>query len=144
MEIPFQADDKPMKGQPLPRQGCNVELTKIQLAEDPRQWRTLGFEAFGDLDSAPRSLQTTAQFLIARSIPLPNSFEFMNYPAWLDKIMTSEMPRRFGRPRRKGHNLSGMIFTPSCYEKLGNKSGSIRSGPERKQDCSQGQVPWRT
>src|SRR3984893_18582477 len=52
VEIPLQADEKPLNGQPLPQQGCNVEISKIQIAEDPRQWWTLGFEAFGDLDTA--------------------------------------------------------------------------------------------
>ena len=83
VEIPLQADEKPLNGQPLPQQGCNVEISKIQLAEDPRQWWTLGFEAFGDLDSAPGNLLKTAQFLITRSFPLPICGEFLNYPSWL-------------------------------------------------------------
>src|SRR5262245_20234800 len=48
VEIPLRADEKPLNGQALPRQGCNVEFTRIQIAKDPRQWWTLGFEAFGD------------------------------------------------------------------------------------------------
>ena len=83
VEIPLQADEKPLNGQPLPRQGCNVEISKIQIAEEPRQWWTLGFEAFGDLDSAPGNLLKTTQFLIAHSFPLPICGEFLNYPSWL-------------------------------------------------------------
>ena len=83
VEIPLQADEKPLNGQPLPQQGCNVEISKIQIAEDPRQWWTLGFEAFGDLDSAPGNLLKTAQFLITHSFPLPICGEFLNYPSWL-------------------------------------------------------------
>jgi hypothetical protein len=83
VEIPLQADEKPLNGQPLPQQGCNVEISTIRIAEDPRQWWTLGFEAFGDLDSAPGNLLKTAQFLITRSFPLPICGEFLNYPAWL-------------------------------------------------------------
>jgi hypothetical protein len=83
VEIPLQADEKPLNGQPLPQQGCNVEISKIQIAEEPRQWWTLGFEAFGDLDSAPGDLLKTTQFLIARSFPLPICGEFLNYPSWL-------------------------------------------------------------
>jgi hypothetical protein len=86
VEISLQANEKPLNGQPLPRQGCNVEITKIRLAEDPRQWWTLGFEAFGDLDSAPANLQMTAQYLIAHSFPLPSSGEFLNYPSWQARI----------------------------------------------------------
>jgi hypothetical protein len=85
-EIPLQTNEKPLNGQPLPHQGCSVELTKIQLTEDARQWWTLGFEAFGDLESAPGNLQVTAQFLIAQSIPFPRFGEFMNYPLWLARI----------------------------------------------------------
>jgi hypothetical protein len=85
VEIPLQADEKPLNGQPLPQQGCNVEISKIQIAEDPRQWWTLGFEAFGDLDSAPGNLLKTAQFLITHSFPLPIRGEFLNYPSWLAK-----------------------------------------------------------
>ena len=83
VEIPLQADEKPLNGQPLPQQGCNVEITKIQIAEEPRQWWTLGFEAFGDLDSAPGNLLKTTQYLIAHSFPLPICGEFLNYPSWL-------------------------------------------------------------
>jgi len=83
VEIPLQADEKPLNGQPLPQQGCNVEITKIQIAEEPRQWWTLGFEAFGDLDSAPGNLLKTTQYLIAHSFPLPLCGEFLNYPSWL-------------------------------------------------------------
>jgi hypothetical protein len=83
VEIPLQADEKPLNGKPLPQQGCNVEISKIQIAEESRQWWTLGFEAFGDLDSAPGNLLKTAQFLIAHSFPLPICGEFLNYPSWL-------------------------------------------------------------
>ena len=83
VEIPLQADEKPLNGQPLPQQGCNVEISKIQIAEDSRQWWTLGFEAFGDLDSAPGNLLKTAQLLITLSFPLPICGEFLNYPSWL-------------------------------------------------------------
>ena len=83
VEIPLQADEKPLNGQPLPQQGCNVEISKIQIAEDPRQWWTLGFEAFGDLDSAHGNLLKTAQFLITHSCLLPICGEFLNYPSWL-------------------------------------------------------------
>jgi hypothetical protein len=82
-EIPLQADEQPLNGEPLPRQGCNVEITNIHVAESSSQWWTLSFEAFGGLDSAPRNLRKAAQFLILHSFPLPISGEFMNYPSWL-------------------------------------------------------------
>jgi len=94
VEIPLQADEKPLNGQPLPQQGCNVEISKIQIAEEPRQWWTLGFEAFGDLDSAPGNLLKTTQFLIAHSFPLPICGEFLNCPllAGTDQIVKGGAP----------------------------------------------------
>jgi hypothetical protein len=86
VEIPLQKDEMPLNGQPLPRQGCNVEFTKVQVAQDPRQWWTLGLEAFGDLESSLRNLQMTTQYLIAQSFPVLSCGEFLNYPSWLARI----------------------------------------------------------
>jgi hypothetical protein len=52
-EIPLGANQKPTPGYSLPAQGCDVELTEIVMAGHAGRWSTLGFEAFGDLDSVP-------------------------------------------------------------------------------------------
>jgi hypothetical protein len=83
VEIPLQLNERPLSGAALPQHGCNVELTKVLLDRDPRQWWTLGFEAFGDLDSTPVDLRRTVEFLVSRSFPLPSSGEFLSYPSWL-------------------------------------------------------------
>jgi hypothetical protein len=83
VEIPLQLNERPLSGAALPQQGCNVELTKILLDGDPRQWWTLGFEAFGGVDFAPVNLQRTVKFLLSRSLPLPSSGEFLSYTSWL-------------------------------------------------------------
>ena len=83
VEIPLQLNEKPLSGATLPKNGCNVEITKVLLDGDSRQWWTLGFEAFGDLDSAPVNLQRTVEFLVSRSFPLMTSGEFLSYPSWL-------------------------------------------------------------
>jgi hypothetical protein len=88
VEIPLGVDEKPVNRQPLPPQGVNVEIAKIEAAEDTGLWWTLGFEAFGDLDSARGSLQKTVQFLLDRSFEVPRSGEFLNYPRWLSGIKT--------------------------------------------------------
>jgi hypothetical protein len=121
VEIPLQADEKPLNGQPLPQQGCNVEISKIQIAEDPRQWWTLGFEAFGDLDSAPRNLLKTAQFLITLSFPLPICGEFLNYPSWLAQTK-SFTPS----PYSQGHTSHVHDLCCRCCEEKRNKSGVER------------------
>jgi hypothetical protein len=86
VEIALGADEKPLNGQPLPPQGVNLEITNIRIAEEQRQWWTLGFEAFGDLNSALGSLQRTVQFLLDKSFEIPRSGEFLNYPCWLARI----------------------------------------------------------
>jgi hypothetical protein len=83
VEVSLQPNERSLSGTALPQHGCNVEITKILLDGEPRQWWTLGFEAFGDLDSAPFNLQRTVEFLVSRSFPLPASGEFLNYPSWL-------------------------------------------------------------
>jgi hypothetical protein len=83
VEVPLHLNERPLSGAALPQQGSNVEVTKIVLDGDPRQWWTLGFEAFGDLDSAPCNLRRTVEFPVSRSFPLPASGEFLSYPSWL-------------------------------------------------------------
>jgi hypothetical protein len=83
VEIPLQLNERPLSGAALPHHGCNVEITKVLLDRNPRQWWTLGFEAFGDLDCAPFNLRRTVEFLVSRSFPLPNCGEFLSYPSWL-------------------------------------------------------------
>jgi hypothetical protein len=58
-EIPLDANEKPTKGHSLPAQGCNVELTDVQIPGHAGAWWTLGFEAFGDLDSVSANLTLT-------------------------------------------------------------------------------------
>jgi hypothetical protein len=82
-EIPLQLDERPLGGAALPQHGCNVEITKVLLDGDSRQWWTLGFEGFGDLHSALVNLQRTVEFLVSRSFPLPSCGEFLSYPSWL-------------------------------------------------------------
>lgn len=82
-EIPLDADEKPTKGYSLPAQGCNVELTDVQIPGQAGAWWTLGFEAFGDLDSVPANLTLTVlpeKPALARIVA---SGEFLSYPAWL-------------------------------------------------------------
>jgi hypothetical protein len=83
VEVPLQFNERPLSAAALPQHGCNVEITKILLDGDPRQWWTLGFEAFGDLDSTLFNLRRTVEFLVSRSFPLPSCGEFLSYPSWL-------------------------------------------------------------
>ena len=37
-------------------QGCDVELTEVKIVSQSGTWWTLGFEAFGDIDTVPGNL----------------------------------------------------------------------------------------
>jgi hypothetical protein len=76
-EVALDAEERPLKGG-LPDVGCNLELTRIQALG--RAWETIGFEAFGDLTSAPAALQACLRALR----PLP-AFDGLvqSYPEWL-------------------------------------------------------------
>jgi hypothetical protein len=81
-EIPLDPNEKPKTGYSLPVQGCNVELTEVTIGRFGVWW-TLGFEAFGDLDTVPTNLSLTLlpeKTLLARVVA---SGTFLGYPAWL-------------------------------------------------------------
>ncbi len=82
-EIPLDANEKPKTGYSLPVQGCNVELTEVQIGAHAGAWWTLGFEAFGDLDSAPTNLTLTVLPEKPTLIRIMTSGEFLSYPAWI-------------------------------------------------------------
>jgi hypothetical protein len=84
IETPMSKDDAPMDHRPLPRQGCNVELTRIEL-EQEEVWWTFGFEAFGDLSSIERNLRAALSIMAERRPPPFARGDLLSYPAWLDK-----------------------------------------------------------
>jgi hypothetical protein len=53
LEVSLGPDEKPKEGYSLPVQGCNGELTEVNSANLTEPWWTLGFEAFGELETVP-------------------------------------------------------------------------------------------
>jgi len=102
VEIPMLKDDAPADRRPFPQQGCNIELTRIELEQD-EVWWTFGFEAFGDFNSVERNLRAALSLMAARSPPPFPAGEFMSYPAWLD--------------RRVQRDHSGVPFRATSNEK---------------------------
>jgi hypothetical protein len=80
VEIELDAREKPVSGERLDA-GCGVELTEVTLAAGT--WWTLGFEAFGPLESLAASVGATAQLLVARRPPLLVGGRRSSYPEWL-------------------------------------------------------------
>jgi hypothetical protein len=84
VEIPMLEDDAPADHPPFAQEGCNVELTRIELEQDELWW-TFGFEAFGNLNSIERNLRAALSLMAQRGPPSIAPGEFMSYPAWLDR-----------------------------------------------------------
>ena len=82
-EIPLDANEKPKADYLLPLQGCNVELTEVQIGGHAGAWWTLGFEAFGELDSVPMNLTLTLMPEKPVLERIVASGAFLSYPAWL-------------------------------------------------------------
>lgn len=88
-EIPVGEDEAPTDRRCLPKLGCNVELTLVEVGD--HLWWTLGFEAFGELASVERSLRNTLSAMAARRPPSLGSGELLNYPAWLSKHVPGQL-----------------------------------------------------
>jgi hypothetical protein len=82
-ELELDADEQLLdSAAPLPERGCNLELVALTAGDDARWW-TLGFEAFGPLDTVEQSLQRT----IAHVAPIGREAlaggAELSYPDWL-------------------------------------------------------------
>lgn len=83
-EIALDERESPASGEPLPREGCNVEWTILRLPDGARWW-TLGFEAFGSLGSVERNLEIGIAAMAARHPPELRFDMIASYPAWLNQ-----------------------------------------------------------
>jgi hypothetical protein len=82
-EIPLDSSEKPTQGYSLPAQGCNVELTEIEIVGHAGRSWTLGFEAFGDLEGVSTNLTVVVLADKPALARLVASGVFLSYPAWL-------------------------------------------------------------
>jgi uncharacterized protein YndB with AHSA1/START domain len=82
-EIPLGKDEKPATGEPLPDDGCNVELTEVWVEDPSRVWTTLGFEAFGSLERIEASLAAAVHRLGSKPLPDVGPGSELSYPQWL-------------------------------------------------------------
>lgn len=93
LEIALNIRELPIDGRHLPDDGCNVEYTEISVVGG-LEWATLGFEAFGTLDSVVASLRRTTEQLSLRQCPKLVAGWSASYPTWLQRITSSERPRQ--------------------------------------------------
>jgi hypothetical protein len=96
VEIPLNSDERATDGGgSLPKVGCNVELTRI-LTPSREVWWTLGFEAFGPLDSVEASLHAVARHLATRKPPQLTGGRVCSYPTWLSENFRNESSQGAG------------------------------------------------
>ena len=74
---------KTSQGYSLSAQGCNVELTEIEIVGHAGTSWTLGFEAFGDLEGVSTNLTLVVLPDKPALACLVASGVFLSYPAWL-------------------------------------------------------------
>jgi len=87
VEVPLGPDEAPLDGRST-REGCNLTLTKVQIAGVAGQWWTFCFEASGDVDSAQNNLRSAIRYV--RSVSFPNiNGAFLSYPGWLAEIINT-------------------------------------------------------
>lgn len=84
-EIELDAAERPIAGRRLPSRGCNVELTRLGLPNRDVWW-TLGFEAFGTIETVAKDLPAVAAALAARQPPALGAAISASYPLWLRQL----------------------------------------------------------
>ena len=84
LEVPLGPDEAPLNGGWI-QEGCNLTLTEVQTVGVAGLWWTFCFEAFGNLESAPKNLQAGTSYARSTSFPQPNG-AFLSYPAWLSQV----------------------------------------------------------
>lgn len=85
-EIALDNRELPIDGSRLPDEGCNVEYTEISIKGFHSSWVSLGFEAFGPLNTVETGLQRTTDLLSLRHPPSLSHGRCLSYPAWLRSV----------------------------------------------------------
>ena len=88
VEIQLDSNEKPKSGYSLPVQGCNVELTEVRMLGRSDVWWTLGFEAFGDLDTVAINLTRVVLPEMSILAGTVSSGALLSYPGWLSARLT--------------------------------------------------------
>ena len=87
MELPLNEDEHPLGPGPVPRAGCNVELTQAT-APNGSDWWTLGLEAYSRLGEVEDHLRGAVELLEVRQPPhLAEGARQLNYPEWLSALL---------------------------------------------------------
>jgi hypothetical protein len=81
LEVELDASEQPIR-RSFPDRSCNVELTEVRILGEV--WWTLGFEAFGAIDTVEADLRAVAALIAAeRRPPRLDGWMEGSYPRWL-------------------------------------------------------------
>jgi len=80
-EVELGPDEKPKQADDVPRTGCQVELTRIVVAD--QTWWSLGFESFGTMATVERDLRAGVSVMARRNPPALIGGTLASYPTWL-------------------------------------------------------------
>jgi hypothetical protein len=82
-EVELDADEQPRHGPSLRlERGCHFELVSLRVGEPELTWWSMGFEAFGPLDTVEESLHQTVAHAASAAV-MPSRGLELSYPAWL-------------------------------------------------------------
>jgi hypothetical protein len=82
LEVQLDSSERPVRAQLLAR-GCQFELSAVD--HETSHWRSIGFEAFGELNTIEDSLERTLAHLAADAPDLSAGLA-LSYPEWLARF----------------------------------------------------------
>jgi hypothetical protein len=85
-EIALDADEHPIDEPGSASEGCILEYTEVSV-EGFAPWTTLGFEAFGSLQTVAGNLRLVTARLAQRSTPTLAGGWCASYPVWLQRVL---------------------------------------------------------
>lgn len=86
-EVQLDMSERPVGGENLsPALGCQFELVAIAIDDEQRRWWSIGFEAFGELNTIEDSLDSTLAHL-APAAPSLDGGLAVSYPEWLARFV---------------------------------------------------------
>jgi hypothetical protein len=83
-EIVLNREEHSADNSPFPPEGCDVEFTEVSLQGG--RWVTLGFEAFGTLDTVVQHVREATRLLSQRQPPTLTEGWIASYPKWLRRV----------------------------------------------------------
>jgi hypothetical protein len=82
VEVGLDPEERSRHRMDRPDRGCQLELVAVRLDDDATTWWSLGFEAFGELDTVEDSLRRTVADVGPTAPRFARGLE-LSYPAWL-------------------------------------------------------------